>query len=111
MAFTGKTPGYPFNAVSLIASPGFGGTSIAARVVINTDPYKVEDGKVVRPTVVREYVDEEGVPQSEVIPDLSYSKSRQYSDAYVDAQTNPKLAQALGLILQGIQLIIDAEEM
>jgi hypothetical protein len=104
MAFTGNTPDFPFRGVSLITSPAFGPTSVEGRVVIQCQPYGVVDGQIVRPMTT---VDVDGVP-TEVV-DTSRNTSRSFVDAYAAAAGNPAYAQALALISQGIQLLIDAE--
>jgi hypothetical protein len=109
MAFNSKRVDFPFYGVSLVTSPGFEPDKVTARVVLNLDPYKVVDGLIVRPMVTQEYIDDEGQPQTVEVVDRAQTEQRIYPDAYVAAVASPAKAQALALISQGIQLLIDDE--
>ena len=109
MAFNSKDPVYPFYGVSLVTSPGFEEDRVTARVVFNLDPYRVVDGKIERPTIVQSYIDDEGNPQTVTSVDRTKTLQFIYPDAYIAAVSSPTKAQALALISQGIQLLIDEE--
>lgn len=104
MAFNSNNPEFPFYGVSLVTSPRFDATSVGAQVVLRLDPYNVVDGQVVRPMVT---IEVEGV-QTQVV-DQSRSVSVVYGDAYVQAASDPALAQALYLVSQGLQAYINAK--
>ena len=81
---------YPHYAVQMIVSPGFEVADITARVVINLTPYRVRFDNTI-----------------EALPDAM--RSVLISDAFVRAQTDPALAQALGTIMYAIQEYITAK--
>ena len=83
---------YPHYAVQMIVSPGFEVADITARVVINLTPYRTRYDNTI-----------------EALPDAM--RSVLISDAFVRAQTDPALAQALGTIMYAIQGYIDAKEL
>lgn len=115
MPFTLKTPvvvdgvEYPYAGVSLVTSPGFGESNVNARVVLNLDPYRIdEDGKVRRPMKSVQFVDADGNIVNSDAPDLSHSVSRVFSNAYAAAASDPALASALTAISAAIQQFISA---
>ena len=81
---------YPHYAMQMIVSPGFEVADITARVVINLTPYRVRYDNTI-----------------EALPDEM--RSVLISDAFVRAQTDPALAQALGTIMYAVQGYIDAK--
>ena len=81
---------YPHFAVQMIVSPGIEVADISARVVINLTPYRVRLDNTI-----------------EALPDAMQSVL--ISDAFVRAQTDPALAQALGTIMYAVQGYIDAK--
>lgn len=83
---------YPHYAVQMIVSPGIEVADISARVVINLTPYRVRHDNTI-----------------EVRPEAM--KSVLIADAFVRAQTDPDLAQALGTIMYAIQNYITAKEL
>ena len=98
MPITAKTPlvkdgnEYPYYAVQMIVSPGIEAADISARVVINLHPYRVRYDNTI-----------------EALPDAM--KSVLISDAFVRAQTDPALAEALGTIMYAVQNYITAKEL
>lgn len=90
--------------VSLVTSPGFGANVVDARVVLNLDPYRInEAGEIERPMVT---VDADGEPMT--FPDPAARRSLVFSDAYRQAQSDPALAAALMQIGAALQSFIDA---
>lgn len=85
---------YPHYAVQMIVSPGFDVADISARVVINLHPYRVRGDNTIDALVGPEHM-----------------KSVLISDAFVRAQTDPALAQALGTIMYAVQQYIAAKEL
>lgn len=81
---------YPHFAVQMIVSPGFEIADISARVVINLTPYRVRFDNTI-----------------EALPDAMQSVL--ISDAFVRAQTDPALAEAMGTIMYAIQNYITAK--
>ena len=85
---------YPHYAVQMIVSPGIDVADISARVVINLTPYRIRYDNTI-----------------DALTDLSDMKSVLISDAFVRAQNDPALAQALGTIMYAIQGYIDSKEL
>lgn len=101
---------YPYAGVSLITSPGFGETSVSARVVFSLEPYRIDaEGKIQRPMISLEAVDEDGRTYYSEVPDQSKTITKVYANAYLAAAANPNLAQALVAVSSGIQGFINAE--
>ena len=116
MSFTAKEPltidgvSFPFVGVSLVTSPGFTETSVGGRVVLNLDPYRIdEDGKVIRPVKTVTIEDADGNPQSRVVVDNSYRTTKIYSDVFQAAADSPALGAALAVISAGIQGFISED--
>lgn len=81
---------YPHFAVQMIVSPGFEVADISARVVINLTPYRVR-------------------PDNTIEARSDLMQSVLISDAFVRAQTDPALAEALGTIMYAVQGYIVAK--
>lgn len=114
MPFTLPTPvvvdgvEYPYAGVSLITSPGFGESAVSARVSLTLEPYRIDSqGRIERPTKIVLVQDESGNAVEMRILDNSRNISKNYSNAYQDAATDPLLAQALFTISSGIQEFIN----
>lgn len=100
---------YPYFGVLLVTSPGFGETSVSARVCLRLEPYRIdEQGNVQRPTREVQFVDAEGNIQTAQEPLHELSQNVVIGDAYSAAQSDAALAQALGTISAGIQAFIAA---
>lgn len=119
MAFNGKKTvefngqPLPYRGVRLITSPLFREKRVDGNVVFNVTPYGIaEDGTIIRPTKtveVEQEVDGQTVIVSVVVDDNSLDESRIYGDSYEAAKSDALKAKALGLISQGIQILIDVE--
>ena len=85
---------YPHYAVQMIVSPGIEVADISARVVINLTPYRVRFDNTI-----------------EALTGPENMRSVLISDAFVRAQSDPALAQALGTIMYAVQQYIAAKEL
>jgi hypothetical protein len=85
---------YPHFAVQMIVSPGIEIADISARVVINLTPYRVRGDNTI-----------------DALTGPENMKSVLISDAFVRAQTDPALAEALGTIMYAVQNYIAAKEL
>ena len=85
---------YPHYAVQMIVSPGIEVADISARVVINLHPYRVRPDNTI-----------------EALTGIEDMRSVLISDAFVRAQTDPDVAQALGTIMYAIQNYLTAKEL
>lgn len=85
---------YPHYAVQLIVSPGIEVADISARVVINLHPYRVRQDNTI-----------------DALTGPEHMRSVLISDAFVRAQTDPALAQALGTIMYAVQQYLAAKEL
>ena len=85
---------YPHYAVQLIVSPGIEVADISARVVINLTPYRVRYDNTI-----------------DALTGIEDMRSVLISDAFVRAQTDPDVAQALGTIMFALQNYITAKEL
>lgn len=85
---------YPHYAVQLIVSPGIEVADISARVVINLHPYRVRYDNTI-----------------DALTGIEDMRSVLISDAFVRAQTDPDVAQALGTIMYAVQQYLTAKEL
>lgn len=92
-------PDFPHYAMKLVAASRFEEAAIGAQILIVLEPYKIVDGLIVRPMKI--------VDGIEVVDD-SLTVTESFGDAYVQAQTNPALATAIGSVLAAIQQYINA---
>lgn len=84
---------YPHYAVQMIVSPGIEVADITARVVINLHPYRVRPDNTI-----------------EALTGIEDMRSVLISDAFVLAQSDPDVAQALGTIMYAVQQYLTAKE-
>lgn len=100
----------PHLGVRLITSPLFRADRVDGNVVFSVTPYGFDaGGNIVRPVRISYVADENQNVVEVVEDDRSLDATRNYGDAYEAAKSDPRKAQALGLISQGIQLLIEAE--
>ena len=85
---------YPHYAVQMIVSPGIEVADISARVVINLTPYRVRQDNTI-----------------DALTGPENMRSILISDAFVRAQTDPALAEAMGTIMAALQNYITAKEL